>query len=408
MNEEKKLLETPLALRRAEEKKYCEKAAEMMSQLAEKGIRNTSEKRAERLRHCSDSVLCKATKDFEKMKYAGDVRCRDRFCPHCQRVESVKTAIELQTILSVLRAEGYVPLMLTLTVPNCDGTGFALYGTLAKMSQSFHRLLNKLTRDDLIPMKGFYKTVEVTYNKRAKTFHPHYHIVLVFEKGFNKELTKKLQRVILNHWRESYPSLKRIDQVKLDSVGETIKDVFEVSKYCAKSSDYLDNGLDVFEAFVTGLRGCRLRAFGGIMNEKHKLYKANKLEIPEDLQSPKKEEEDWYWFVWLKWNHETQTDTIKNCMRISDIEEADFIAKKEGMSPEERRVFEQASKEFKHRNYMENHVLAGENSAIESERSERIEAKKGEQKKGKSDQLSLFSFSSESANSAPKSWNAKA
>lgn len=287
MNEEQKLLETPLAIRRAEEKKYCEKAADLMSQLAEKGARNTSAKRAERLRNCSNSILCKATKNFEKMKYAGDVRCRDRFCPHCQRIESVKTAIELQTILSVLRNEGYVPLMLTLTVPNCDGTGFALHNTLAKMSQSFHRLLNKLNRDEMIPMKGFYKTIEVTYNKRAKTFHPHYHVILVFDKGFGKELTKKLQRVILNHWRESYPSLKRIDQVKLDPIGETLKDVFEVSKYCAKSSDYLDNGIDVFEAFVTGLRGCRLRDFGGLMKEKHKLYKANKLEIPEDLQDRK-------------------------------------------------------------------------------------------------------------------------
>ena len=87
------VLEVLWEAKRKEEKLQVEKAGEMMKALAEKGVFGATEKRAERLRTCSDYVLCKATKDFEKIKMKSEIRCKDRFCPHCQRVDSVKTAI---------------------------------------------------------------------------------------------------------------------------------------------------------------------------------------------------------------------------------------------------------------------------------------------------------------------------
>lgn len=353
------VLEVLWETKRKEEKLQVEKAGEMMKALAEKGVFGATEKRAERLRTCSDHVLCKATEDFSKIKMKSEVRCKDRFCPHCQRVDSVKTAIELQTILTALRSDGYKALMLTLTVPNCKGNGPALNYTLQKMSKAFNRLRNKIIRDDTIPYEGFYRTVEVTFNAEKKTFHPHYHVVLIFRSSFNEDTTKKLQRLIMKYWRESFESRKRIDQVHLEMLGETMKDVFEVSKYCAKSSDYLDHGLDVFEAFVVGLKGMRMREFGGIMKDMHKLFQANLLEIPEEIRKASEEnkEEDWYWIFWLKWNHDEKCDYIEHLKKLDEVE-PEIEARKEKMNLKELREFVSEGKKFKAMNLRRERIYA--------------------------------------------------
>ena len=83
-----------------------------------------------------------------------------------------------------LKKEGYSAYMLTLTVPNCKYED--LNSTIKKMNSCWNKFFKKYNADDLrswknryVKIDGALKVLEVTVNQEEKTFHPHFHILLV-------------------------------------------------------------------------------------------------------------------------------------------------------------------------------------------------------------------------------------
>lgn len=161
-------------------------------------------------------------------------RCRNRFCLNCQILINAYHAYRLKPILSDFEKEGYIPYMLTLTVPNCNYAD--LRKTIKKMNEAFNKLFKKFNADDrrgfgprFIKIHGSIKVLEVTVNKDEKTFHPHFHVLVLLmpDKDDMKYLRNNIHgRYSHNKGKDNMMSLFSIQIMKMWSMiwyGETIR-----------------------------------------------------------------------------------------------------------------------------------------------------------------------------------------
>lgn len=132
--------------------------------------------------------------------------CRSRFCLNCQIMANAKYAHALRPIINDFIKEGYRPYLLTLTVPNCEYS--ELKDTIIKMNDCYNKLFKKFNAEDkrkwkprLAKIYGSVKVLEVTVNNEAKTFHPHFHIMLLLDDpAFDYDLKMNLKPYIQGRW----------------------------------------------------------------------------------------------------------------------------------------------------------------------------------------------------------------
>lgn len=125
-------------------------------------------------------------------------RCRDRFCPNCQMSLSLKRVHKFSPILTSL-GESNAVYHCVFTVKNCEGE--LLRSTIKQMYKSFSYLVSYLSGKIKIHgldfssfgFKGAVKSLEVTYNEKNDTYHPHLHCLIVF--GKDLVLDKKFETV---------------------------------------------------------------------------------------------------------------------------------------------------------------------------------------------------------------------
>lgn len=220
---------------------------------------------------------------FRKLTYSSFCRCR--FCVMCQWRKSLLTFNQVVTLASehYQRRKTDRALMLTLTVPNCQPED--LNKTLSRMSKAWNSLINN-RRYSFI--KSWFRGTEVTYNRKSKTFHPHYHILLIVpERYFRKDSPIYVSRDrYLKDWQGAYKDFS-ITQVDIRAVKKKCRDsgnfviptledmpeaVAEVAKYATKPSSYIEKQEDnsyyvsetVLEQLHNGMKFKRLVAFGGL------------------------------------------------------------------------------------------------------------------------------------------------
>ena len=126
---------------------------------------------------------------------------------------------------------------------------------------------------------GWFRALEVTYNKDANTWHPHIHAVLLVPADY---FTNPDEYIDHDAWVAEWRWALKADydpSVDVRTVkGDRAHAVAEVSKYAVKPGDWLDSednaGTDgrVF-LLATELKGRRLTAFGGLMMQARKLLK---------------------------------------------------------------------------------------------------------------------------------------
>jgi hypothetical protein len=155
------------------------------------------------------------------------------------------------------------------------------------MSKAWNRMLAKRKNREII--KGTARSVEITYNHKAKTFHPHYHIILLTEK--NKESVGTLNAYFNTEWKKAtnvlyqpITDLRRIENTALTeydtSEAERYKGaILETFKYTIKDDSLAEMPLSTFRYYVDGVQGKRLVAYTGIIKEARA-----KLEFTEELE----------------------------------------------------------------------------------------------------------------------------
>lgn len=215
--------------------------------------------------------------------------CRDRLCPMCNWRRRLKLYNQVSRIIDSLDGCRYI--FVTFTVPNVPGD--QLSGTMDDMNQAFKLMFHP--RDGAMKdiSLGYIRNMEVTYNKRADTYHPHFHVIVAVKPSYFSGRNYKKQAWFVDRWLEALRSLDRfsgLDRVVCDvravkpgRDGRYTSTVAEISKYASKDTDYLkeianDQDLIVLETIARALKGRRLISFGGCCREAWKKLRMDDVE----------------------------------------------------------------------------------------------------------------------------------
>ena len=194
----------------------------------------------------------------------------------------------------------YRYIFLTLTVKNCYGED--LRDTLDLMTKAFNGMTRRKAFKQAI--KGYFRSLEITYNKKDNTYHPHFHMILAVNKNYFTD-----DRIYLSQekWTSLWKSCLKVDytpivdvrRIKTDDNKGFGKAVAETAKYTVKADDFLirdekgniqENLTDgVVETLDYALHRKRLTSFGFIFKEIHKKLNLDDAEDG-DLTNTDKEE----------------------------------------------------------------------------------------------------------------------
>lgn len=135
-------------------------------------------RRANIMSTCSDRLVYKYCPDCGAYHIAGTWLCRDKLCPLCQwRLTVQRYANMMQTMTQLLNMDSNLNVaMLTLTVRNCAPA--ELTHTLDMMQTAWAKLYKR--RPVQAAVIGYARTLEITYNAVTETYHPHYHVLLIY------------------------------------------------------------------------------------------------------------------------------------------------------------------------------------------------------------------------------------
>lgn len=258
----------------------------------------------------------------ESYRLTGANFCRVSLCPTCQWRRASKlygTLIkslgymldDYKTVEFDASHNRKLPklrmLLLTLTVPSVSGD--MLRDTIQAMADGWHRL-QRVPRFRAA-VKGYYRCLEVTYNPKADTYHPHYHVLLVTtEDYFARSRSDYIGHADwLDMWRKAMRdcSITQLDirPLRGGTPSALLKSLSEVCKYTCKPSDFLRGSMEQ-RASVVGtvdkaLDKVRRASWGGCL----KAAKAALALDEETIEQDYVPDAEWYLVrsdVWLHWS----------------------------------------------------------------------------------------------------------
>mgnify|MGYP003289601172 CR=1 FL=1 len=225
-------------------------------------------RRAFLMEHCGDYIMFGKCEDCGNIEVQHANLCRDRLCPICSWRLSRKLFAEMcQTLCYIRDLEFYSAGFLTLTVKNCrvDDLG----QTLKEMSEAWHRMWAS-NRQLKKMVAGTARSVEITYNSTTKTFHPHYHVIVLFNDSVRVPV---MQKSFNRAWGTAcgkdytpitdFRVIENIDGDNTDLSGA----IAETYKYAVKHDICENLPLSVFREFVKQIAGKRFQAYSGIIKK---------------------------------------------------------------------------------------------------------------------------------------------
>lgn len=213
-----------------------------------------------------------------RLKYAEF--CHWPLCPMCQWRKSLVIFHQLLAVCHTLQQcqSGTRYLLLTLTVVNVPAE--ELPATLDRMFRAWKRLENRagFARSVL----GWFRTLEITYNRKDRTYHPHFHVLLAVRSSyFKKHYIKHARWLAL--WQEAMRDLSiQFVNIKAVKPNQRIEGnhplagaAAEVGKYATKPGNYIrktsqggyEADPDVVAVLDRALKHRRLTAYGGAFRD---------------------------------------------------------------------------------------------------------------------------------------------
>ena len=130
----------------------------------------------ERLEQCSTYLEFRREKSTRKYKLINTNLCRVRLCPLCAYKRSLSvyhnTADIIKYINEKYKRSKY--LFLTLTIKNVSGS--ELSAAIDNLTRGWQNLAKQKRIKNVV--LGTVRSIEITYNKRTNTYHPHLHILI--------------------------------------------------------------------------------------------------------------------------------------------------------------------------------------------------------------------------------------
>lgn len=275
----------------------------------DKPIGNITENRIDRVESCSNYFTAVADRTLQKSKIVKAIRCRDKFCPVCQKIKSTKNALAIEAMYNYLKDTTKLNyLFITLTAPNVKGD--KLSEELNNYTSSFKRMIKTKKIEKI--NKGYIAKLEITYNFEEDTYHPHYHILMAVPNQYFKNPDYYLKQ---SEWLEIWQKAKRdknitqvdVRKVQNKNIDGISSEVLELAKYMAKSADYF-NSLDVFETYFNETHKKRFMRYGGLFKESLKEFKQGNLNKYINANAI-----DWYFIIKYSYRSEGyEKQSIRN------------------------------------------------------------------------------------------------
>lgn len=250
------------------------------------------EERAKRMMFCGTRLVKSVCPDCGKSEISSANLCRDRLCPTCAWRLSLRRFADMCATMQYLNDfSSYDAGFLTLTVKNCKPE--ELRYTLQKLAEDWNRMMVQRGMKKIV--WGWARSLEITYNPRTNTFHPHYHVIMITDtRGDTEgEIRRYFREAWANACRLSYEPITDYRYIRSKAEGGTNIDnqefanaILETYKYSVKSDDMKQMPLEVFRQFVAAISGIRFCSFGGAIKKARKElgYKDTDEEIDEDVR----------------------------------------------------------------------------------------------------------------------------
>ena len=267
----------------------------------ERNINLITDSRLFDLEHCADTLLFAENAEGKKKLKSANF-CRLRLCPMCQWRRSLKMFGQVQTITDKIleRDKSTRFLFATFTVKNVDAEN--LETCINILNNKFLYLVSK--NKTFAPAKklkqnllGYLKAVEVTYNTKDKTYHPHLHVIFAVKSTFFKN---KQNYMTKKEWIELWQQALGVDykpQTDIRAIKSgTAKAVAEVAKYPVKTAPILslpdDEAVEVLKTLTLSLHKKRFVAYGGIFKTIKQELKLTDVETDKDLVNVDTEQQE--------------------------------------------------------------------------------------------------------------------
>ena len=283
------------------------------------------------IQKCGREMIWAENPDTKKWEVAVAMFCQKRLCPVCSWRRSVRTYNNIFDIITDpdFKKTGAEFIMLTLTIRNVPGN--ELSATLDRLLEAWRVLVANDHHPFRKAFLGTFRSLEITYNQKAKTFHPHFHVLAaVPPEYFSKENAEYMSheklievwkgalnravriapaeagirqldtqtfgakldlgatlRTLEKNIREKYQPIDYDPEVRIEKIRKgTASGIAEVAKYTVKPSDYATRK-DVLEVLDPALRRRRLIAYGGLFQQIYKKLNLEDEEIKESMQNGK-------------------------------------------------------------------------------------------------------------------------
>jgi plasmid rolling circle replication initiator protein Rep len=228
--------------------------------------------RAGRMADCGNEFEYQYCNDCKKWQISRATLCRDRLCPICKWRLSVKRyCLMLPVMQELTETHGDKKYsFITLTVQNCKVGD--IRETVKKMANMWHKIIRRRTIRREIA--GFARSFEITYNHKRKDFHPHFHIIAVWNGS-------PCHAEVIDAWLDLARKEGLVADIKAQDGKEIMtaavgteaaeqditKAVLETYKYETKDKDLEEMNIMQFKEFAVQMSGLRSAALGGIIKE---------------------------------------------------------------------------------------------------------------------------------------------
>lgn len=266
-----------------------------------KDINLISDSRLFDLEHCGDTLtFLQNAEGKKKLKTANF--CRVRLCPMCQWRRSLKMFSQVKKITDkILENDKSTRFIFgTFTIKNTDAEN--LEACINTLNKKFKYLVDQ--KKTFAPAKklkqnllGYLKAVEVTYNSKDKTYHPHLHVIFAVKSTFFKNSSNYMSK---KEWISLWQQALGVDykpQIDIRAIKSgTAKAVAEVAKYPVKTAPILslvdEEAVQVLKTLTLSLHKKRFVAYGGIFKTIKQELKLADIETDKDLVNVDTEQQE--------------------------------------------------------------------------------------------------------------------
>jgi len=229
--------------------------------------------KAQRCQHCGTWLsFAECLRDGTKHLLQANF-CGQRLCPLCAWRRSMKLSAEVSAVLH-LAAETWPErpyVMLTLTQRNVPGQDLA--DEVSRILDGWSKLHQ---RREFREVAGWLRTLEITYNAKTSTWHPHLHVLLQAMPSYFTGRGYVSHAKWVAAWRAvlnlDYDPSVEVHRVRRRASGDLLAAAAaEVGKYAVKDSDMVgDTPEDASERLLvldSALASRRLVAWGGDLRQ---------------------------------------------------------------------------------------------------------------------------------------------